>query len=136
MIRVLVVDDNAFLRAALARLLESVEGITVVGECTDGAEVLATSAKVNPDVVLMDVEMPLTSGLEATRQLGSARPAVRVLIVTGSTVTAGPQEAAEAGARGYLPKGGSPEQLVEAIHTVAAGGTAWPPESEPSRSSA
>lgn len=126
MIRVLVVDDHAFVREALTSLLESTEGITVVGQCADGAEVLAASAEADPDVVLMDLEMPITSGLEATRQLVAVRSAARVLIVTGSAVTVTMQDAAQAGAVGWLTKGGTAERLIEAIRTVSRGGTAWP----------
>ena len=127
MIRVLVVDDHAFVREASAALLESAGGIAVVGQCADGAQVLKAAAESDPHVVLMDVEMPITSGLEATRQLTAARPAVRVVIVTGSAAATTPQQAAEAGAVGYLTKGGDPQRLLAAVRTVAAGGTAWPP---------
>jgi DNA-binding NarL/FixJ family response regulator len=126
MIRVLIVDDNSFLREALASLLRSVDGIAVVGECADGAEVLVTAADAGPDLVLMDLDMPITSGLEATRQLTAVHPATRVVILTGSSPTVTAREAAEAGAVGYLTKGCRPERLVEAVRTVAAGGTAWP----------
>ena len=66
---------------------------------------LRAAAEIHPDVVLMDVEMPVTSGLAATRQLVAAQPQVRVLILTGAAATVGPREAAAAGAVGYLPKG-------------------------------
>ena len=131
MIRVLVVDDHAFVREASAALLESTGGIAVVGQCADGAEVLGAVAEAAPHVVLMDIEMPITSGMEATRQLTAARPSVRVLIVSGSAATASPQEAAEAGAVGYLTKGGDPQRVVAAVRTAAAGGTAWPVPTRP-----
>jgi DNA-binding NarL/FixJ family response regulator len=125
-IRVLVVDDHPFVRETLVLLLRTVEGIAVVGECADGAEVAEAAAEIHPDVVVMDVEMPILSGLDATRQLVAARPEVRVLIVTGSVATVTPREAAAAGAVGYLPKGGQPERLVAAIQAAAAGRTFWP----------
>jgi DNA-binding NarL/FixJ family response regulator len=125
-IRVLVVDDHPFVRAALASLLATFDDIAVVGECGDGAEVLSAAAALDPQVVLMDVEMPILSGLDATRQLVAARPEVAVLMVTGSSVTVTPRDAKAAGAVGYLPKGGRPEPLAAAIRSAAAGGTAWP----------
>lgn len=131
MIRVLIVDDNAFVQAALASLLGSVQGIEVVGQCADGAQVVSAADETDPDVVLMDIEMPTTSGLDATRQLLTTHPGARVLIITGSTVTVGSQDAAEAGAVGYVPKGGNPQQLIAAIQAAAAGGTAWPPDQLP-----
>ncbi len=127
MIRVMLVDDSALVRQALRLFLRSAEGLAVVGECADGAEVLATAAEVDPDVVLMDVDMPIMMGLEATRQLLAVRPAVRVLILTAGSAVVEPLHAADAGAVGFLTKSGrSAEHLVEAIRTVAAGGTAWP----------
>ena len=131
MIRVLVVDDHALVREALAILLDAAEGIVVVGQCADGGEVLGVAAEADADVVVMDADMPITSGLGATRQLMAARPAVRVLILTGSSMTATPRKAAEAGAVGYMTKSGRPERFIEAIRTVASGGNVWPPGYQP-----
>ena len=126
MVRVLIVDDHVFVRSALVSLLTAAEGIAVVGECADGAEVLEAVEETRPDVVLMDVEMPVVSGLDATRQLVTARSPARVLIQTGSAATVTARQAEAAGAVGYLPKGGPPEGLVAAVRAVALGQSSWP----------
>jgi DNA-binding NarL/FixJ family response regulator len=125
-IRVLIVDDQEFVREATFLQLRAAQGIVVVGQCADGADVVEAAAASSPDVVLMDVEMPTMSGLEATRRLRAARPAVRVLITTASAFSATPEDAAAAGAVGWLPKGRSAAALVESIRRVADGGTVWP----------
>jgi DNA-binding NarL/FixJ family response regulator len=127
-IRVLIVDDQDLVRRTTLGLLRPEPGIVVVGQCVDGAEVLEAVAALRPDVVLMDVEMPLMSGLEATRRLLAARPSVRVLITTASALASTPEDAAEAGAVGWLSKGRGRAVLAEAIRTVASGGEVWPPE--------
>jgi len=132
MVRVLLVDDHSFVRAAVSALLSRMEGIEVVGECSDGDEVPDVAPGLRPEVVLMDVNMPVVSGLEATRRLTRSMPDVKVLILTGTPDAEGAVEAAEAGASGYLAKGGNGQRLVDAVLSVAAGGTAWPPEFPPS----
>jgi DNA-binding NarL/FixJ family response regulator len=124
--RVLIVDDHAFVRTGLTALLNGADGIVVVGECADGAEVPDIAPRVRPDVVLMDVQMPRVCGLDATRTLLTGQPAVRVLMVSASMTPHTLGGAAAAGASGYLLKGGDPRVLVTAVRTVAAGGTAWP----------
>jgi DNA-binding NarL/FixJ family response regulator len=134
MIRVLIADDHPFVRAGVAALLTSAEGIELVGQCADGAEVVRAADALQPDVILMDVDMPIQSGFEATRELMARHPALRVIILSVSIVTAGgPEIAARSGAVGYMLKG-QPGQLVEAVRRVAAGQTAWPPEFAPSAS--
>ena len=131
MIRVLIADDHPFVRAGVAALLRSTEGIELLGECADGAGVVRVADALEPDVIVMDVDMPVQSGLEATRQLMTRHPNLRVIILSVSVVTGGgPAIAARSGAVGYLLKG-RPDQLVEAVRTVAAGGTAWPPDFTP-----
>src|SRR6478609_1957463 len=102
MTRVLLVDDHAFVRAQIAEILTA-----------------------TPDVVLMDVRMPIKSGIEATRDLMAVAPHVRVLMLTGSPTPGAVLESAEAGAVGLLLKGGDADLLIDAVRTVAAGGTAW-----------
>jgi len=125
-IRVLVVDDHPFVRAGLTEMLDAAEGIEVVGECTDGAEVTGMAASVRPDVVLMDEQMPVKCGTVATRDLLAVRPQSRVLMVTGSMSGRVLREAAQAGAFGFVLKGGDPRLLIEAVRAVASGATAWP----------
>jgi DNA-binding NarL/FixJ family response regulator len=126
MIRVMVVDDHSFVRAGLTEMLDAADGIQVVGECTDGAEVLERASAVRPDVVLMDQQMPVKCGTAATRDLLAVRPQSRVLMVTGSMSGRVLQEAAQAGAFGFILKGCDPRLLIEAVRTVASGATAWP----------
>jgi len=126
MIRVLIADDHPFVRAGVAALLTSAEGIELVGQAADGAEVVRIADALNPDVILMDVDMPIQSGFEATRELMSRHPNLRVIILSVSLVTAGGPDIAEhVGAVGYMLKG-QPGQLVQAVRKVAAGETAWP----------
>ena len=126
MIRVLIVDDHPFVRLGVATLLAQADGIAVVGECSDGSEVLDVAITVDPDVVLMDIHMPGTSGLDATRALLKTRPTVRVLMFTASMVAGHIEEAASAGAVGYLFKGGDAQALLIAVRAVAAGEAVWP----------
>jgi DNA-binding NarL/FixJ family response regulator len=125
-IRVLIVDDHEVVRAGLSDLLGDTDGILVVGECTDGAEVPAIGPQVQPDVVLMDVQMPRVNGPDATRILLTRQPTVRVLMVSAATSSRIVAEAVAAGASGYVLKGGDPQELIDAVRTVAGGGTAWP----------
>jgi len=125
-IRVLIVDDHPFIRLGVATLLAQADGIAVVGECSDGSEVLDVAITVDPDVVLMDIHMPGTSGLDATRALLKTRPTVRVLMFTASMVAGHIEEAASAGAVGYLFKGGDAQALLIAVRAVAAGQAVWP----------
>ncbi len=126
MISVLVVDDHSFVRAQVTRVLHGADGIEVVGECADGAEVVSMAALVRPDVVLMDVRMPVVSGPTATRDLLASQPSSRVVMLTGSVSASVVEESARAGAVGFLVKGEYPSRLIDAVRTVAAGGTAWP----------
>lgn len=125
-IRLLVVDDNTSLREMVSRLLNGLEGIAVVGQCSDGSEATLRAAQLRPDVVLMDMNMPVMQGPEATRRLLQSQPTVRVLMLSVSRSPEDLIAAQEAGAAGYLVKDGNIGSLVAAIQTVAAGGTAWP----------
>jgi len=125
MIRVLIVDDHEFVRAMVARVLADAERIRVVGEAADGSEVLDAVEAARPDVVLMDVRMPMKSGIDATRDLLARQPAIRVLMLTGSAGLSVSAESRRAGAVGLLVKGCDHAVLVRAVRTVAAGGSAW-----------
>jgi DNA-binding NarL/FixJ family response regulator len=124
-IKVLIVDDHAFIRLALAELLAATDDIHVVGTCADGSEVAAAVVRAAPDVVLMDVQMPRMSGLEATRELLVSHPAVRVLVMSGGVARGWAEEALALGVAGFLLKEDHPDDLPERIRTVAAGGSAW-----------
>jgi DNA-binding NarL/FixJ family response regulator len=120
-IRVLVVDDDALMRAGLRGVLGSDDGIEVVGEAGDGAEAVAQAAALTPDVVLMDVRMPGLDGIAATRDLLAADSDVRVLILTTFEQDDYVFGALRAGASGFLLKRARPEDLLAAVHAVAAG---------------
>ena len=129
-IRVLIVDDHDFVRAGLMAVLEGVEDLLIVGDCADGADVCEIARLVRPDVVLMDVQMPRTGGIAATRELLNQQPGVRVVMLSGSMPAHVLGEAATAGAVGYLLKGDHVNDLIRSIRTVAADGTAWPQHSD------
>lgn len=120
-IRVLVVDDQPMYRAGLAAVLGALEGVTVVGEAGDGAEALARHRELRPDVVLMDVRMPRCDGIEAARRIRAAHPDVAVVVLTTFDEDAPLAEALRAGVSGFLLKVAPPEQLLQAVRTVAEG---------------
>jgi DNA-binding NarL/FixJ family response regulator len=124
-IRVLLADDHAFVREALMDLLAGTDDIDVVATCADGSEVVPAAARTHVDVVLMDLQMPKRTGLEATRDLLAAYPDMRVIVLTGAFTPASAIEAQRSGAVGLLLKGDPPDELLDRIRAVAAGGTAW-----------
>ncbi|WP_433675782.1 response regulator [Microbacterium gorillae] len=126
MTSVLIVDDQAMVRAGFAAILQAQDGIDVVGQAGDGAEGVAQARSLRPDVVLMDVRMPTMDGIEATRQiLASAerdgRPAPAILILTTFDADEYVHDALGAGASGFLLKDALPDELVQAVRIVAAG---------------
>jgi DNA-binding NarL/FixJ family response regulator len=120
-VRVLLVDDQALFREALATLLDVRADIEVVGEAADGDEALRRAAALSPDVVLMDLRMPVLDGVAATRRLRVERPEVRVIALTTFDDDEEVFAALRAGAVGYLLKDVSSERLVEAIGAAARG---------------
>ena len=123
MIRVALADDQALVRAGFRSLLETEEGIDVVGEADDGAAAMELVRETVPDVVLMDIRMPGLDGLEATRRITAdeALAAVRVLILTTFELDEYVFEALRAGASGFLVKHTQPAELVRAVRVVAGG---------------
>jgi DNA-binding NarL/FixJ family response regulator len=121
-VRVLIVDDQALVRAGFKMILESEPDIEIVGEAEDGLQAVSAAAELKPDVVLMDIRMPNLDGLEATRRILD-RPGVtaRVLMLTTFDLDEYVYEALRAGASGFMLKDTPPEQLVSAIHVVASG---------------
>jgi DNA-binding NarL/FixJ family response regulator len=120
-VRVLIADDQALVRAGFRRLLESEPDIEVVGEAGDGLEAIEIARRRTTDVVLMDIRMPRLDGLEATRRLLARDGRTRVVILTTFDLDEYIFDAIRAGASGFLLKDAPPDQLVAAIHTVAAG---------------
>jgi DNA-binding NarL/FixJ family response regulator len=120
-VTVLVVDDDALMRAGLRGVLSSDDGIAVVGEAGDGGEAVTRAAELRPDVVLMDVRMPGVDGISATREVLAASGDVRVLILTTFEQDDYVFGALRAGASGFLLKRARPEELLAAVHAVAAG---------------
>ncbi|HYY09476.1 MAG TPA: response regulator transcription factor [Kineosporiaceae bacterium] len=126
-LRVVVVDDHPVYREGLAALLRSVDGVEVVGTAADGQQALATVRELEPDVVIMDIQMPVLDGIEATRRLTGENPALGVVVLTMSEDDGTVFAAMRAGARGYLLKGADQEEVVRAIGTVAQGGAVFGP---------
>jgi DNA-binding NarL/FixJ family response regulator len=120
-IRVLIVDDDDLMRAGLRGVLSSDDGIELVGEANDGREAAYRVRLLKPDVVLMDVRMPDLDGISATRELTAAFPEVKVVILTTFEQDDYIFGALSAGASGFLLKRTRPEELIAAIHTIAAG---------------
>jgi DNA-binding NarL/FixJ family response regulator len=122
-IRVLIADDHALVRDAIRGLLEKQPDIEVVAEAADGAEALERAAEFTPDVVVMDIGMRGMSGIEATGHLAEAAPGARVLAVSMHTEREFVAEMLKAGASGYIVKDDALEDVLDAVRTVAAGGT-------------
>jgi RNA polymerase sigma factor (sigma-70 family) len=121
MTRVLIADDDDLMRAGLVELLAGEPEIQVVGEASTGREAVERARRLGPDVVLMDVRMPELDGIGATVELTRAAPRARVLILTTFERDDYVFGALRAGASGFLLKRTRPEQLIEAVHTIAAG---------------
>ncbi len=120
MTRVLLADDHQMLRQAVRRALEE-SGLTVVGEAGDGNEAVALTQALVPDVVLMDVSMPILDGIEATRRISASSSSARILVLTMHDEDALRAQAIRAGAAGFLTKDCELREVVAAVRTVAAG---------------
>jgi DNA-binding NarL/FixJ family response regulator len=120
-IRVLVADDQGMVRSGFSILLNAQADIEVVGEAVNGQEAITRAAELHPDVILMDVRMPVLDGLQATRQITGADGAPRVLVLTTFDLDDYVYEALRAGASGFLLKDASAGELAEAVRVVAAG---------------
>ena len=120
-VRVLLADDDALIRAGLAVVLGTAPDLEVVAEAADGIEAVDLCLRHTPDVVLMDVRMPGIDGIEATRRLVAAQPDIKILILTTFQDDEYVYGALRAGASGFLLKRASPERLLDAVRTVAAG---------------
>lgn len=121
MIRVLIADDQAMVRSGLRMILESESDLEVIDEAENGRQAVRVAKRERPDVVLMDVRMPEMDGLEATRQISSEAPGVRVIVLTTFDIDEYVYGALRAGASGFLLKDAPADDLIAAIRIVASG---------------
>ena len=126
-IRILIVDDHAIVRKGTGALLSEIEGITVVGEASNGKEAIEQVSALQPDVILMDLMMPQMDGIEAIRLILSRQSQARILALTSFTSDEKILAAIKAGALGYFLKDGDPSDLVKAIRQIHRGEPALPP---------
>jgi DNA-binding NarL/FixJ family response regulator len=127
-IRVIVADDHAVIRSGLQQLLSTADDIELVGTVTEGAAAVAMAAAEQPDVVLMDLSMPVLDGIEATRQIVAANARVHVVVLTSFSDNRRIIEALKAGATGYLLKHAGPDELLNGIRAAAAGDSPLDPK--------
>jgi len=125
-IRILVVDDHIVVRRGLVAMLETEPGMQIVGEASNGAEAVEQARKLVPNVILMDLVMPVMDGIEATRQIKQEMPSVNILVLTSFSTNDKVIPSLNAGAIGYLLKDSTPADLVRAIQQVAQGEGALP----------
>jgi DNA-binding NarL/FixJ family response regulator len=121
MTTVLIADDQALVRVGLRKILDSEPEITVVGEASDGQDAISSARRLRPDVVLMDIRMPVLDGIEAARRIVQAQPATRVLILTTFGLDSYVYDALRAGASGFMLKDAPPEEIAAAVRIVASG---------------
>jgi DNA-binding NarL/FixJ family response regulator len=126
-IRVLLADDHRLVRAGLAGLLGTAADIEVVGEAADGRQAVELSAAVSPDVILMDVSMPVLDGIEATRLILDREPSIRVIALTSFADKEKVNDMLASGAVGYLLKDSEPADLLAAVRSASAGGAPLDP---------
>lgn len=125
-ITVLLADDHLIVREGLMSLLESEHDIEVIGEAADGRQTVELFHKLHPDVISMDISMPVMSGFEATRQILLANPATKVIMLSTFSADAYIEQATALGAKGYLVKQNSAHCLAKAIREVYQGKTFFP----------
>ena len=126
-LRVLIADDHPLFRHGIATLLQAAVAFEVVGEATSGEEAVTLAEQLQPDVILMDIHMPGTNGIEATRRILHTSPHIRILIVTMSEDDASMFAAMRAGARGYVLKDAQKEDLLRAIRAIGRGEAIFSP---------
>ena len=121
MTSILIADDQALVRVGLRKILEAESETTVAGEAGDGEAAVAEARRLRPDIVLMDIRMPVLDGIEATRRIVRAQPATRVLILTTFGLDTYVFDALRAGASGFMLKDAPPEEIAAAVLIVASG---------------
>ena len=131
MIRVLIVDDHSVVRRGLEQMLATADGLEVVGSAANGEEAVTQAAALAPDIVLMDVSMPVMDGIAATRTVladaDAAGRAMRVVMLTSFTEQRRVLDALQAGASGYILKDSTPDEVIKAVHAAHAGGAPLDP---------
>jgi DNA-binding NarL/FixJ family response regulator len=127
-IRVVIADDHTLFRDGLRALLTSIPDIQIVGEAATGQETIAQAAELQPDLILMDIQMPDLNGIEATRQILRTSPHVGIIVLTMFEDDDSVFAAMRAGARGYVLKGADQAVLLRAVHAVASGESLFGPE--------
>lgn len=127
-ISVLLVDDHALVRRGFRRMLDDDEALEVVGEASNGAEAVQLAARLNPQVIVMDCQLPEMNGLEATRKILAAQPEAAILMLSMHAEDTLVRQALEAGARGYVLKNAMDLDLARAIKEVAAGKSVLDPQ--------
>ena len=127
---VLLADDHSLVRLGLSALIGYQKDVTVAGEASDGAEAVRLAEEIKPDLIVMDLMMPGMDGVEATRRIRQKNPDARVLVLTTFGTSADVTRAVSAGASGAIMKDSSNDELLAAMRTVIAGGTAFSPEIE------
>jgi DNA-binding NarL/FixJ family response regulator len=128
MIRVLIVDDHAIVRGGLGALLATTTDLEVVGEAADGDEAVQLAAELGPDVILMDLSMPGSDGVQATRRVLEQNPEAHVVVLTSDSDPRRIIDALDAGAEGYLLKHSEPEVILSGIRAVVSGGSPLDPK--------
>ena len=121
MTRILIADDQALVRVGLRKILDAEADLTVVGEVADGQDAVAAVARLDPDVALMDIRMPVLDGIEATRRITARDTRARVLILTTFGLDSYVYDALRAGASGFMLKDAPPEEIAAAVRIVARG---------------
>ena len=127
-IRILIADDHALMRVGIRSMLEMQRDMTVVGEAEDGQSAIDLAAELKPDVIVMDLMMPVVGGADATRRIRAADDRIKIVILSSYSTTVDMARALDYGADGALQKESPSDELISAIRTVYAGGTAFAPE--------
>ncbi len=121
MIKILLVDDHELVRTGISKILNEVKGFKVIDECETGEEAIKFCRKIEPDVILMDMDMPGMGGLEATKKILRFAPDAKIIVLTMHTENPFPTKVMQIGAAGYLTKGAAPNEMVNAIRVVNCG---------------
>ena len=128
MINILLVDDHELVRTGVSKILNEVKGFKVIDECETGEEAIKFCRQKEPDVILMDMDMPGMGGLEATKKILRLIPEIKIIMLTAHTEDPFPTKVMQIGAAGYLTKGAAPKEMINAIRAVNSGQRYLPAE--------